>query len=246
MRALPRQPENSSASSISDDWLLGGANDRQSAIARGTSADVVVAGYELHDQVTSKTIDKPWAGRGDFLVDTLHEDNFYSAFLIRRSFVTGIPHRQEFPQDDYAFVLELALAKPKVAVARFSSVASRTHSHGHMRHRTGLDAALASWRQIALYKKVLVLLQQREECTELRKEALLRALWEEARVVAQCNTKEARTVIDWIKHQDPRFTPPVRNAVRRLYRMIGFEMAERVVWARRTLLDATKRRPARN
>ena len=226
----------------SDDWLLSGANDRQLEIARATRADVVVAGYEHHDHVSARKTEIPWVSCGDFLVDNIHGDNFYSAFLLRRSLVAKIPHREEFPHQDSMFVMELALAKPNVSIGLFSSVAYRSHARGHLRDRTGLDAAVVAWRTVAMYKKVLTLLNRRGECTELRKVALLRALWHEARRLTEWDMKEARTVIDWILDQDETFTPPVSSVVNCLYRAIGFEMTERVARVPRNVVHALKHR----
>ena len=226
----------------SDDWLLRGANDRQLEIARATHADVVVAGYEHHDEVRGRTTDVPWVSCGDFLVDNIHADSFYSAVLLRRSLAATIPHREEFPHQDSTFVMELALARPNVSIALFSSVAYRSHARGHLRDRHGLDAAVAALRTVAMYKKVLTLLNRRGECTDLRKDVLLRALWQEARQLAEWDMKEARAVVDWIRDQDDRFTPPASRAVSRLYRLLGFEMTERVARLRRTVVRALKRR----
>ena len=224
----------------SDDWLLSGANDRQLEIARTTQADVVVAGYETYDQVSGCKVDIPWIGCGDFLVDHINADNFYSAYLLRRSLVASIPQREEFPLSDCTFVIELALAKPSIAVGRFSAVVFRIHADGHQSDRKGLPLAIATWRTIVLYRKVLSLLKQRKECTDLRRDVLLRAVWHAARALAEWDMKEATAVVDWIREQDEKFRPPVCGLMNKLYRVMGFEIMERVARIRRTVLNAVR------
>ena len=219
----------------SDDWLLCGANDRQLEIARATQADVVVAGYEQHDQVRGCTIDKPWVGHHDFLASQIHTDCCYSAYLMRRSIVARIPQREEFSHHDSMFLMELALAKPAVAIGHFSSMACRNHAFGHLSARRGLEAGVAAWRSIVMYRKILTLLEKRGECSELRKDALLRALWHEARNFAEWNMRQASETVSWIKSQDGAFTPPVSDFVNLLYRTIGFGVTERIVLQSRTV-----------
>lgn len=222
----------------SDDWILDGANDRQLEIARATSADVVVAGYEHHNQIDGRTTSVPWVDHDDFFIGQIHTDCCYSAYLMRRSIVTPIPHREEYAHHDSTFLIELALAKPKVAVADFSSVAVRIHSHTHVSDRHGLRAAIAAWRTIVLYKKIMTLLAQKGECTEPRKKALLLAVFDEARKLAEWSIEDASSVVDWIHGQDSEFMPPRNSAVDRLRGVVGFKMTERAISVCRRILHA--------
>jgi glycosyltransferase involved in cell wall biosynthesis len=219
----------------SDDWLLDGATDRQLEIARATNADVVVSGYEQHDQVRGRKIDIPWVRNEDFLVGQIESDYCYSAYLMRRSIVASIPHREEYPHHDSTFLMELGLTKPKVAIAPFSSVAYRVHNNERQSDLSGIATAVAAVRSIILYKRILVQLSERGECTTPRKNAVLRALWNEARKLAEGDMKAAAVVVEWIRNQDARFAPPVNRAVNALYHLFGFKMTERIAQARRII-----------
>jgi hypothetical protein len=65
-----------------------------------------------------------WCDTDDFIAQQLGEapGSHYSAFLFRRRFVEGIPHRTLFPssnfasRDDRCFILEVTLRNPQIAV----------------------------------------------------------------------------------------------------------------------------------
>jgi glycosyltransferase involved in cell wall biosynthesis len=220
----------------SDDWLLPDANDRQLKIGRATYADVVVAGYVHFDESTGSMREIPLVHDDDFLVQQIEAESFYSAYLIRRAFVSNIPHRQEFPHHDSMFVIELALANPKLAVDDSFSVVYSDHTGDRLSRYVGFDAAIAAWRSVVMYKKTLTLLRQRGECTKRRKKAVLAALWIEGRRLAQWNMREANKLVAWIYQQDDEFKPLAGGLTSRQYRTIVFELLARIGWACRTLL----------
>jgi hypothetical protein len=213
----------------SDDYLLVGANDRQLALARAESADIVVAGYVFMEHTTGKKIEVPWADTDDFVCSQITADSFYSAYLIRRSFVSCIPHREEFPHNDSMFVIELALAKPTITVDDSFSVVYRNHDLPRLSQFEGFEAAVAAWRSIVMYKKTLALLQQRGECTERRMHAVLTGLWHAARELAPWDNRDAAVLVAWISRQDANFRPPVSRVISCLYGLIGFGITERIV-----------------
>ena len=69
-------------------------------------------------------------------------DFHYCACLLRRQFVVGIPHRQEYPWDDIMFMIEVALAKPRLAGCDSPSLVYRQHDEDC---RLSAKAASTSW-----------------------------------------------------------------------------------------------------
>lgn len=230
----------------SDDWLLPRANDRQLALARTTQADVVIAGHVYLDEVTGSSEEVRCPAFHDFLsqyIDmvSLGVDCHYSACLMRRSLIANIPHRQEFPWDDIMFMMEVGLTEPVIAICDFASIAYRQHHHDHrLTISAGVDKVHEVSQTITMYKRVLTLLKQRDELTSSRAAALFRALWHQARRLAESDIVEAKAIAAWIRSQDEHFAPPVNAIVSRLYQLIGFSMTERVARVRRSCFRAVK------
>ena len=228
----------------SDDWLLDRANDRQLVIARASKADVIVAGHIHFEEETGRTEEIHCGSFDDFLSGYLESvslgaDCTYTAYLMNRSFIASLRHRQEFPWDDIMFMLEVALASPNIARCDFPAVVYRQHHRDRRASdNTGFDRVYEVWRTIAMYKKALTLVCQRNEYTHARKSIILKALWIEARKLAEWDIKEAVGLFGWILEKDRSFMPPVNQSVTRLYQTLGFGLAERVLRARRTFLRA--------
>lgn len=231
----------------SDDWLLPGASDRQLEVARATRADVVVAGHVSRDEASGLAVEVPPPAGDDFLaayLETLasETDSHYGAFLVRRSFVAGIPHRQEFPWDDSMFLIEVGLASPKVASCDFPALAYREHERDRrVSDREGFDAADEAWRTIAMYRKTLDLMRRQDACTGRRMHALLSALWPQVRRLARWNVREAAAVSAWMREQDPGFLPPVHGGIGLLYRTLGFASTERLAGVYRRAVSSLRR-----
>ena len=216
----------------SDDWLCEDANADQLALARETGADLVAAGYEDYDEESGERHVNAWNDCDDFIAQQLGEGwaSHYSAFLFRRELIRGIPHRQDFAlRDDRLFILEVALRQPRLAVYRQPAFVHRRHGGERLQYTAGFKRDLGYWTHIAIYRKVLGLLEQRGELTPRRKQAAIRTLWPNVRSFAKAYPREAAEVVDWIYRLDPQFVPPVRPALALAYRLLGFAMTERLL-----------------
>jgi glycosyltransferase involved in cell wall biosynthesis len=220
----------------SDDWLKPGANAAQLAIARDADADVVVAGYEDHRDDSVPASVRPWVDCDDFIAQQLGEVAFshYSAFLFRRSFVADIPHRQEFAlRDDRMFMLEVAIAKPRIAVYREPAFVHRHHPQDRLQRHRGLRGRLAHYTNVQVMRKAIGLLELRGEATPRRKRAAAAYLWPVVRDLAKTELDEAAAAADWLLELAPDYTPPVRGIILAAYKHLGFRATERLIrlWA---------------
>lgn len=223
----------------SDDWLRLDTNTRQLGLARGTAADLVVAGYEDFDHDSGEYRVNAWEDCDDFIAQQLGEgwSSHYSAFLFRRGLIEGIPHRQDFAlRDDRLFVLEAAMRKPRLAIDREPAFVHRRHSAERLQRTAGFKRYLGYWTHISIYRKILGSLDQRGELTLRRKRAALRMLWPSVRTFARGYPDEAAEVFEWIMRLYPEFIPPERRTVSFGYKTLGFAMTERLlalrVWKR--------------
>jgi glycosyltransferase involved in cell wall biosynthesis len=219
----------------SDDWLCDGANDAQLELARATGADLVVAGYQDHDERTGLQEAHQWVDCDDFIAQQLGEvwSSHYSAFLFRRELIRDIPHRQDFAlRDDRLFVLEVALRQPRVAVHRAPAFVHRRHGGERLQRTVGFRRDLGYWTHIVLYRKVLGILEGRGELTLRRKRAAIGVIWDNVRAFARAYPQEASEIYDWIRSLDPEFVPRVRPSVALAYRVLGFAATERLLGLR--------------
>jgi glycosyltransferase involved in cell wall biosynthesis len=216
----------------SDDWLEPQANVEQLAQARASGADIVVAGYQDYYEDGDRLEPHPWVDCDDFVAQQFGEVSFshYSAFLFRRAFIAGIPHRQEFAlRDDRMFVLEAAIKGPRLAVYRKPAFVHRHHRRGRLQGTTGFRKSLAEWTNIEVYRKAAALLERRGELTPRRRRAAVAYVWPVVRGLAKTQLDEAAAAAEWIFKLDPDFVPPVRAPIRLAYRLIGFRRTERLI-----------------
>jgi glycosyltransferase involved in cell wall biosynthesis len=231
----------------SDDLLPPGANDRQAAIGRRERADVVVAGHICSDEQAGTSRVVAWVACDDFVAQQLGEcdSSHYSAYLFRRDFIDGVPHRQEFGvRDDRMFVIEVAIARPRVAICQEPCLLHRQHGRDRLQALSGLREVSTNWSHLQIYRKAEALLTGRGELTPRRRRAMARALWPLAHWIARTHLGEAREVVDRIYRLDPDFRPPEAGPLGALYRHLGFAATECVLSVRRRLL-APLRVPAR-
>ncbi len=216
----------------SDDWLKPQANVEQLRLARQTSADVVVAGYEDFYEDRRETQPHPWVDCDDFVAQQFGEVPFshYSAFLFRRAFIQDIPHRQEYAlRDDRMFLLEVAMRKPQMAVYRQPAFVHRHHGQGRLQGTAGFRRTMAHWTNIEVYRKAVAMLAARGELTPRRKRAAVAYIWPVVRALAKTQLGEAAAAASWISKLDPEFRPPVRASIAFGYRTLGFAATERLV-----------------
>lgn len=216
----------------SDDWLAPTANGEQLALARRTGADIVVAGYEDHDDATGARQVHEWVDCDDFIAQQLGEvwSSHYSAFLFRRDFIRDIPHRQDFGlRDDRLFILEVALRNPRIEVYRRPGFVHRQHGAERLQRTAGFRRDLGHWTYIAIFRKVLGMLEARGELTLRRKRAAIAVMWPNVRTFAKTYPSEAAEIVDWIHRLDPDFKPPVRPVLAGAYKLLGFAATEKLL-----------------
>jgi glycosyltransferase involved in cell wall biosynthesis len=227
----------------SDDWLEPGANDRQLAAARAADADLVLAGQVYVDDAGNVLGECMPPAQEDFLAKYVRQvwsssEISYCACLIRHSVAAAIPHRAEYHWHDVLFMLELALSDPVIARCDFPSLHVRQHSRDRrISDPQGLDRALAVHSTVALCRKVLAAVQDRDGpgARSAAQWALLDALWSEARKLAEFDVREATALARWIAAQHPDFRPQARGALRAAYKVLGFRLTERLAARHRAL-----------
>ncbi len=232
----------------SDDWLEPGTNDAQLEIARRTGADIVVAGYHTYDDQSGHWVEAPWVPCDDFVAQELGEcqGSHYSAFLFKRSFIQGIPHRQEFgANDDRMFILEVALRGPKLAIYDKLAFVHLHHARSRLQAPKAADAYAQLREELKIYQKFLPMLAAHGELTPRRKRAPLAGrLWPLAHRLGRYDIEGACGVVRWIYELDPEFRIPGDGLLPALYRSLGFRrttlllgLRRRVMWPLQSLLD---------
>lgn len=227
----------------SDDWLNPDANERQFEIAESTHADVVVAGLNVYQEDAFLKTD-PWCGTDDFIAQQLGESfgSHYSAFLFRKSFIEGIPHRTLFPSSDFAsrddrcFMLEVALRYPQIAVCSTPTLCHRQHAEDRLQFRGALRGVGTNIQQLYIYRQILRLLDQHGELTPRRRRVASKILWPLAHRVAYSHLNEGCDIARWIADLDPEFRVPEEGVLGVLYRCIGFRKTEFLLRLRRNFL----------
>ncbi|CAN5829584.1 N/A [soil metagenome] len=222
----------------SDDWLPPDATLEQLALARASGADLVVAGYEDHDDITGERRPREWEDCDDFIAQQLGEGwaSHYSAFLFRRALVADIPHRQDFAlRDDRLFILEVAIRKPRLAVYRKPGLVHRHHAGDRLQRTAGFRRDLANWTFLSIFRKILPLLETRGELTLRRKRAAIGVMWDVVRSFARAHPAEAAEIYHWLFRLDPAFRPPVHPIVAFAYKTLGFTATERLLHLRHAL-----------
>lgn len=233
----------------SDDWLPEGAIDGQFQLAEETGADLVVAGQHIYRKGQLEET-RGWTHCDDFIAQQLGEcdSSHYSAFLFRRSFIEDIPHRTAFggadfaSRDDRCFMIEVALAEPKYVVYPEPGLCHRHHDTDRLQFAMGLRDVGTNLQHILIYRQALGQLAERGELTERRKKAAVKVLWPLAHWIARTHPEEGAEVADWVYRLDPSFRPPENGVLGFLFSRIGFKRTEKVLAARRHVLESLRRR----
>ena len=100
-------------------------------------------------------------------------------------------------------------------------------------------------QHLLIYRQVLRLLDQRGELTDRRKQAACKILWPLAHRLAYTHPEDGADVAAWVYELCPDFTPPEGGALGALYEKAGFRTTERILKARRTLLEPFRRKAVR-
>src|SRR5262249_41850216 len=125
--------------------------------------------------------------------------------------------------------LEAAMRNPRLAVYRKPAFVHRRHDGDRLQRTAGFKRDLANWTSIAIFRKVLDMLEARGELTLRRKRAAIGTMWAIVRAFAKAYPDEAAEIVDWFYRLDPDFHPPVRPSVSLSYRLLGFARTERLL-----------------
>lgn len=232
----------------SDDWLNDDANELQFDIAEREGADVVVAGFDLYNDLNF-VARRDWVETDDFIAQQLGESfgSHYSAFLFRSDFVRDIPHRTLFAasefasRDDRAFMLEVALRHPRIAVASRPTLCHRHHDKPRLQFRRRLASIGTFIQEVHIYRQILRLLGERNELSPRRIHAANNILWPLAHRLALADIDEGCDIAGWVYRLDPKFRPPEPGLLGWLYRVLGFRTTERLLEVRRAIVGTGRR-----
>ncbi|NJN24196.1 MAG: hypothetical protein HC810_07115 [Acaryochloridaceae cyanobacterium RL_2_7] len=177
----------------------------------------MVAGFKAYDEKTDKYGLYPWEDCEDFVAQQLGEcfSSHYSAYLFKKNFIASIPHRPDFEfRDDRLFILEVAMAKPRVEVFKQFPFTHRHHIHPRLQQTLGLGSVVTHWQQLKLYQRCLTQLQAQNELTPRRAKAAAKVLWPLAHWIAYTHPVEAAEVATFVYRLDPSFIS-TRNGISR-------------------------------
>ena len=231
----------------SDDRCHPEANDRQIKIAWEQGADVVVGGYELYSEEEKLLRRANWTEWDDFVAQQLGEceNSHYSAYLFRRDFIKDIPHRPDFGAlDDRQFVIEVAMANPKIAIYSQPALSHYSHSRERLQSPHGMREVTTHLQHLTIYKKSLGKLAVRGELTPRRRRASSYHIWTLAHRIAYTHLDEACEAVEWVYLLHPEFQPFEPGLLGKLYTYLGFRNTEKVLYLRRTILALFRRSPA--
>lgn len=223
----------------SDDWLAVGAIDQQLKLAIEQKADVVVGGYEVYSAEKKLLSKVDWVHCDDFIAQQLGEcdSSHYSAYLFRREFIKNIPHRPDFAwRDDRLFVIEVAMAKPKVAIHLQPTFCHRQHFQTRLQFPQGIRTLATNLQHLTIYKKCLSKLAAQGELTTRRRQACSKIIWTLAHWIANSSLDEACEVAEWVYFLYPDFKPPESGLLGKLYIYLGFRNTEKLLRFRRNLI----------
>ena len=229
----------------SDDWLYPDANDKQFEIAEKTQADLVVGGYEIYNEHEELIRSQNWIDCDDFIAQQLGEgdSSHYSAFLFKKEFIKDIPHRTSFAsagfasRDDRCLMLEVALAKPKIAVVYEPTLCRRHHNKKRLLFATSLRGLGTDLQHLLIYKNIINQLSIKGELTPRRINAACDILWVIAHSIARTHLDEGCEVASWIYQLKPDFQPHEKGLLGELYSRLGFRNTEIILRIRRAILS---------
>jgi len=222
----------------SDDWLVPNSTDELFKQAEVNTLDVVCAGHRLANENGNIFRESEWTVCDDFIAQQLGEcdSSHYSAYLFRKDFIADIPHRQEYGAlDDRKFIVEVALKSPKTGYITSPTLVHCVHSKERLQNPSAWQQSATHLASYNIYKKALRELADRGELTKRRKTAACNILWHLAHWVAKTHIKEGEGIYNWVYELDPEFRPAGNPSLQRLFSMLGFRKAERLLRIRRSL-----------
>lgn len=224
----------------SDDMLVADEVEAQLRFTLDRNPDICVAGYWACYEATGERVLHDWVDCGDFLAQQLGEcdSSHYSAYFFRRDFLTDVAHRPEFSvHDDRMFVLECALKLPDVAAWPWPTLLHRHHDRPRTQFQPGATQVVANWQDLRMFRKMETLLAARGLATPRRHAAMANNVWPLALRIAAYDRREARDVLRWMRTLHPGFEVPSAG-LGRLYRTLGFPVAQTAVNGARTMRNA--------
>jgi hypothetical protein len=127
------------------------------------------------------------------------------------------------------FVIEAALAHPRVAAVESPCLIHRHHGSGRLQFQGGQTAVVTNWQELQVFRKAATMLDARGELDARRKRAMTGPLWYLSHRTAATHPSEARQIVSWIKELDPAFVVPEGGLLGAMHRTLGFTLTHRAV-----------------
>jgi glycosyltransferase involved in cell wall biosynthesis len=224
----------------SDDFLAEGIIDAQFEIAEKNQSQVVISRCDVFDENTGKISENPEAGPWeDFLAIQLGRSygSHYAAMMFHADLIRMIPHRPDFSfRDDRLLLLEIGLLNPKISYLKGCGAYWVQHGEQMQGNYHGMKAVVANWQHLNIFKKIIKVLQARDELNQTRIDSVTLSLWTLAHWIAKTHPREANEVVKWIYTLKPDFQIPEKGVQGLLFRILGFKKAESIFRIRRSLL----------
>lgn len=228
----------------SDDFLAPGIIDAQFELAEREQSDMVISRCDGYEEGTGKINENPEAGPwNDFIAVQLGRSygSHIIAMMFRRDLLIQVPHRPDYSlRDDRLVMLELGLLKPKISYLKGCGAYWVHHGEQMQGNYHGMKAVVANWQHLNIFKKVIGVLQARNELTQERIDAVTISLWTLAHWIAKTHPKEANEVAEWIFTLKPNFQIPEKGLQGFLFNQLGFKRTESIFRIRRKLLGRSE------
>lgn len=224
----------------SDDFLEKGIIDAQFEAAEKNQADMVISRCDAYEEGTGKISVNPEAGPWeDFIAIQLGRSygSHIIAMMFRTDLLRKVPHRPDYSlRDDRLVMLELGLLNPKIIYLKGCGAYWVHHPNQMQGNYHGMKAIVANWQHLNIFKKIISELQKRNQLTPARIDAVTDNLWVLAHWIAKTHLREAEEVVKWIYTLKPDFQIPEKGMQGKLFKILGFSTAEKIMRLRRKLL----------
>jgi glycosyltransferase involved in cell wall biosynthesis len=224
----------------SDDFLAPGIIDAQFEIAEKENADMVISRCDGYEEGSGKISINPEAGPWDDFISIQLGRSYGShiiAMMFRTELLRQVPHRPDYSlRDDRLVMLELGLLNPRISYLPGCGAYWVHHGDQMQGNYHGMKAVVANWQHLNIFKKIIGVLQIRNELNSKRIEAVTGSLWTLAHWIAKTHPKEANEVVRWIYQLKPDFQIPDNGLQGMLFKSLGFKTTEKILRIRRQLL----------
>ncbi|RYE55899.1 MAG: glycosyltransferase, partial [Sphingobacteriales bacterium] len=159
----------------SDDFLEKGIIDKQFQAAENANADLVYSRVDGYVEEEQRLIEYPEITEWPDFFEVQLSAGYGSHFLgmqFRTELVLQTPRRPEFAlREDRIFLLEYCLLNPVIAFVPGRAGYWVKHGEQMQGNYNGMASQVANWQHYNIFKKILKVLEERNELTVPRKKA---------------------------------------------------------------------------